>query len=346
MRKTLKRLLCATLAVGMVLGGAACNKQPVEEKPEVTNTPVATQEPEPGAQLKTIGICQYADHSALNQSREGFLKGLEEAGLVEGTDYQIDYQNAGLDSAKCETIAKDFVSKKVDLICSIATNASTACLTAVDGKDIPLIYAAVTDPESAGLLNGNVTGTSDELRIDAQLKMIRELQPGASAIGIVYSTNEPNASFAIGEYGLLGMEHGFVIRTIGVSSPDEVKRAVDTLISLGVDCFSTVSDNGIATVLPTILEQVGQYGLPVYGCDKAQVEAGCVASAAIDYYELGLETGAMAAKVLKGEEEVSTMQPKTIYKYNLYINTKAISSTSLFVSDKIVKTAIDVSAEQ
>jgi len=342
MKKTMKRLLCATLAVGMVLGGAACKKTPIEGTPDATNTPVATQEPE----LKTIGICQYADHAALNQSREGFLKGLEEAGLVEGTDFNIDYQNAGLDSAKCETIAKDFVSKEVDLICSIATNAATTCQTAVEGTNIPVIYAAVTDPEGAGLNGDNVTGTSDELRIDAQLKMIRELQPGASTIGIVYSTNEPNASYAIGEYSLLGMEHGFMIRTIGVSSPEEVSRAIDTLISLGVDCFSSVSDNGIATVLPSVLEQTTQYGIPVYGCDKAQVELGCVASAAIDYFELGRETGAMAAKVLKGEAEISSVQPKTIYKYNLYINTKAISGTALFVSDKIAKTAIDVSAQQ
>ncbi len=344
MRKTMKRLLCATLAVGMVLGGAACNKEPIKENPDTTTTPVVTEEPQ--SDMKTIGICQYADHAALNQSREGIIKGMEEAGLVEGTDYVVDYQNAGLDSAKAETIAKDFVTKEVDLICGIATNAATACMTATEGKNIPVIYAAVTDPEGAGLSGDNITGTSDELRIDAQLKMIRELQPGASTIGIVYSTNEPNASYAIGEYSLLGMEHGFMIRTIGVSSAEEVSRAVDTLISLGVDCFSNVSDNGIASVLASVLEQTGQYGIPVYGCDKAQVEMGCVASAAIDYFELGRETGTMMAKVLKGEEEISTMQPKTIYKYNLYINTKAISSTALFVSDKIMKTAIDVSAEQ
>lgn len=344
MRKTVKRLLCATLAVGMVIGGAACKKTLVEEQPGTTTTPVVTDTP--ATDLQTIGICQYADHGALNQSREGLIKGLEEAGLVEGTHYVLDYQNAGLDTAKAETIAKDFVTKEVDLICGIATNAAKACMTATEGKDIPVIYAAVTDPEGAGLSGNNVTGTSDELRIDAQLKMIRELQPGASTIGIVYFTNEPNASYAIGEYSLLGMEHGFMIRTIGVSSTDEVSRAVDTLISLGVDCFTNVSDNGIASVLASVLEQTGQYGIPVYGCDKAQVEMGCVASAAIDYYELGRETGAMAAKVLKGEAEISELQPKTVYKYNLYINSKAISSTALFVSDKITKTAIDVSAEQ
>lgn len=251
MRKLVKKLLCTTLAVGVVLGGVAC-KKPVEEKPEVTNTPVATQEPEKPT-IKTIGICQYADHYALNESREGILEALKNAGLVEGTDFKVDYQNAGLDSAKCETIAKDFVTKDVDVICSIATNAATACMSAAEGKDIPVIYAAVTDPEGANLTGENVIGTSDELRIDAQLKMIRELQPRATAIGIVYFTNEPNASYAIGEYSLLGLEHGFVIRTIGVSSVDEVSRAVDTLISLGVDCFCTVSDNGTASVLASVL---------------------------------------------------------------------------------------------
>lgn len=343
MKKTMKRLLCATLAVGMVLGGAACNKEPIKENPDSTTTPAVTEEP--ASDMRTIGICQYADHAALNQSREGFIKGLEEAGLVEGTDYVIDYQNAGLDTAKAETIAKDFVTKEVDLICGIATNAATACMTATEGKNIPVIYAAVTDPEGAGLTADNVTGTSDELRIDAQLKMIRELQPQATMIDIIYSSNEPNSSYAIGEYSLLGLEHGFMVRAIAVNSPSEVESVLESLIFSGSECLTMISDNGVATALPAILEKTGKYGVPVYGCDKAQVEQGCVATAAIDYYELGRETGAMAAKVLAGED-IETVRPKTIYKYNLYINTQAIAGTRLTVSDKILKTAIDVSAEQ
>ena len=85
MRKTVKRLLCATLAVGMVIGGAACKKTPVEEQPGTTTTPVVTDTP--ATDLQTIGICQYADHGALNRSREGLIKGLEEAGLVVRHEY-------------------------------------------------------------------------------------------------------------------------------------------------------------------------------------------------------------------------------------------------------------------
>ena len=344
MRKTMRRLLCTALAMSMVIGGAACKKPATqqEQPSDATGTPEVTQE----AKITTIGICQYADHTALNESREGFLKGLEEAGLVEGTDFVVEYQNAGLDDAKCDTIAKDFAAKGVDLVCGIGTNAAKACATALEGKNIPLVYAAVTDPEGAGLAKENITGTSDELRIDAQLKMIRELQPQATMVDILYSANEQNAAYAVNEYSLLGMEHGFMVRAIAVNSQDEVQSALENLIFTGGECITNVSDNGITMALPSILEVTNRYGIPVYGCDKAQVEQGCVAAAAIDYYELGRETGAMAAKIVKGEESISAVRPKTIYKYNLYINTDAISKTRATATDKIIKNAIDVSAQQ
>ncbi len=339
MRKTMKRMLCAAMTMTMVIGGAACNNGSGKDlSATVTPQPGTTQQPA----VKNIGICQYGEHTSLNQSREGFLQGLKDAGMTEGTDFTIDYQNADFDTAACDTIAKEFVSKKVDLICSIATNAATASVAATEGTDIPVLFAAVTDPEGAGLAEGNVTGTSDALPIDEQLKLIRELQPGADTIGIVYTVSEPNSVSAIGEYSLLGLEHGFTIRSIGVSSQEEVTRAVDTLITLGVDCFSNVSDSNITNILPTLLEQTNQFGIPVYGCDKAQVESGCVATVAVDYYELGVETGKMAAKLLKGEIAAASTEYVTMYNYSTYINSEAISNIALFVPEKITNSAVDV----
>ena len=142
----------------------------------------------------TIGIMQYAVHGSLDNCREGFIQGLAEEGIVEGENLTIEYVNAQADNGTSAMTASNFVSKKVDMICAIATPCAMAAYNATMNTDIPVIYTAVSDPVEAGLANedgtpvGNITGTSDALAVDAQLKMIREVLPEAKTIGIIYTT--------------------------------------------------------------------------------------------------------------------------------------------------------------
>ena len=106
---------------------------------------------------KVIGINQYGEHASLDNCREGFIEGLKEAGLVEGTDFTVDYQNAGFDDAIATQISQNFASKNVDLMCGIATNSATACLNASEDKNIPVIFTAVTDPVKAKLTEVGAT---------------------------------------------------------------------------------------------------------------------------------------------------------------------------------------------
>ena len=128
--------------------------------------------------------------------REGFIQGLAEEGIVEGENLTIEYVNAQADNGTSAMTASNFVSKKVDMICAIATPCAMAAYNATMNTDIPVIYTAVSDPVEAGLANedgtpvGNITGTSDALAVDAQLKMIREVLPEAKTIGIIYTTSE------------------------------------------------------------------------------------------------------------------------------------------------------------
>ena len=138
--------------------------------------------------IPVIGINQYGQHASLDNCREGFLQGLEEAGLKEGVDYKIEYQNAGFDDNAATQIAQNFSAKNVALMCAIATPSATACYAAAEDKDIPVIFTAITDPEEAKLTGGNITGTSDKLPIEGQLELIRKVQPDAKTIGILYTT--------------------------------------------------------------------------------------------------------------------------------------------------------------
>lgn len=319
MKKTMKRVLCAAFAATMLLGTAACG----------------------GKKVPVIGISQYGEHPSLDNCREGFLKGLEDAGLVEGEDYTVDYQNAGFDDNICTQIGQTFSANNVALMCAIATNAATACFAAAEDKDIPVIFTAITDPVEAKLDKGNITGTSDKLPVAAQLDLIRKMQPDAKTVGIIYTTSEPNSVSAIREYQEKAADYGFTIDAVGVTAQSEVTQAADTLISRGVDCFSNLTDNTVVGVLASILEKTNEAGIPVYGSEVEQVTLGCVAAAGIDYYELGRQTGAMAAKVLKGEAKASEIPYETITEYGIYINSGSIAEMGLTVPEDVKEKAIE-----
>ena len=322
--KTLKKLLCGALSLTMVLSLAACGGDAAS------------------GEVPVIGICQYGQHGSLDNCREGFLQGLEEAGLVEGTDYTIDYQNASFDDNMAIQIAQAFSAEDAALMVGIATPAATACYAAAEDKDIPVVFTAITDPVGAKLDSGNITGTSDVLPVQGQLELIRAIQPEADTIGIVYTTSEANSVYSIGVYEDLAADYGFTIEAIGVTAQSEVTQAVDTLISQGVDCLSNLTDNNVVGVLGSILEKTNEAGIPVYGSEIEQMELGCVAGAGLDYVQLGIQTGKMAAQILTGEATCADLPYETIENYGLYVNSSALTEMGLTLPDDVAQTAEEV----
>ena len=181
--------------------------------------------------VSVIGISQYGEHESLDNCRLGFLQGLKDAGLVEGTDYTIDYQNAGFDDNIAKQIAESFSANNVALMCGIATTSATACYAAAEDKNIPVIFTAITDPVQAKLDTGNVTGTSDKLAVEGQLELIRALQPEAKTIGILYTTSEPNSVSAIAEYKEKVSRR--LMRQNSINSTMNIKRSSLRMVSAG-----------------------------------------------------------------------------------------------------------------
>lgn len=294
--------------------------------------------------VSVIGISQYGEHESLDNCRLGFLQGLKDAGLTEGVDYVIDYQNAGFDDNIVKQIAESFSANNVALMCGIATPSAMACYAAAENKNIPVIFTAITDPVQAKLDTGNVTGTSDKLAVEGQLELIRAMQPEAETIGILYTTSEPNSVSAIAEYEEKAPAYGFTIEAVGVTSQPEVVQACDTLLAKGVDCMSNLTDNNVVGMLPAILEKTNAKKVPVYGSEIEQVKKGCVASIGIDYFELGRQTGAMAAKLLKGEATCEEMPYETIKEYGLYVSYPAMAEMGLTLPESYAGRAIDANA--
>ena len=322
----MKKTFTFVLAVLMLLSLAACGGSGPKD-------------------VYSIGISQYGEHPSLDNCREGFLLGLEEAGLKEGEDFTVDYQNAGFDDNIAIQIGQNFSANNVDLMVGIATPSATACFAAAEDKNIPVVFNAITDPVEAKLDSGNVTGVSDKLPVEAQLDLIRKLQPEAKTIGIIYTTSEPNYVSAIREYKEKAPDYGFEIVEIGVTAQAEVTQAADTLISKNVDCISNLTDNNVVGVLASILDKTNEAGIPVYGSEVEQVKIGCVASAGIDYIELGKQAGRLAAKVLTGEATCEELPYETVTEYGIYINSEALAAMNIELPADIADKAIEANAE-
>lgn len=298
----------------------------------------------------TIGISQFAEHGSLDNCREGFLEGLKEAGFVEGENLVVDYQNAYTDMGTASQISGGFVSDKVDLICAIATPTAQSAYNAAMDAGIPVIYTAVTDPVAAELADkdgnpvGEVTGTSDKLPIEAQLQMMREMLPDAKKLGIMYTTSEANSVSAIAEYKELAPDYGFELVEKGITATADIPLAADDLLSQ-VDCITNITDNTVVASLPTILEKANEKNIPVFGSEIEQVKIGCLAAEGLDYIALGKQTGAMAAKVLKGEAKASELSFEIITEPGFYVNTKVAENLGINVADDMVESAVEVFAE-
>ena len=294
----------------------------------------------------TIGISQFAEHGSLDNCREGFLKGLEDEGIKEGDNLTVKYKNAAADMGTAKQISDSLVSDKVDLVCAIATPSAQSAYNAAMKADIPVIYTAVTDPVAAELADkdgkpvGEVTGTSDKLPVEEQLKMIREMLPDAKKIGILYTTSEANSVSALAKYKELAGDYGFTIVDKGIAQTADISLATDELLT-EVDCLTNLTDNTVVASLATILDKANKQNIPVFGSEIEQVKIGCLAAEGIDYIALGKQTGKMAAKVLKGEAKASEQNFETITEPGFYVNNKVAENIGITVPDDLANNAVE-----
>ena len=298
------------------------------------------------AETYKIGVGQFAQHGSLDNCYQGFLQGLAEAGIVEGENLKVDFQNAQADMGIAQQIAAQFAGSRVDMMVGIATPMAQACYNVASGS-IPTIFTAVTDPIAAGFADasgkaaGEVTGTSDALPIKAQLETIRAMLPDAKKVGILYTTSEVNSISAIEEYKALAPEYGFEIVESGISTIADIPLALDALLSK-VDCLTNLTDNTVVSALALMLDKANAAGKPVFGSEIEQVKLGCIAAEGLDYIALGRQTGLMAAKVLKGEAKASEIQYEIITEPGLYVNADVLAKFGVVLSDELAARANEV----
>ena len=353
MKKTMAMLLTAVMSAALLSGCASSNEtsQSQSAGSETSSSQENSSQAASGTgEGYTIGIGQYAEHGSLDNCREGFLAGLAEEGFVEGENLTVLYQNAQADGGTASQIATNFAGNEVDLMCGIATPMAQSLYGVALKSQIPVIFTAVTDPVAAELANadgtpvGEITGTSDTLPVEAQLKMIRSILPDAKTIGIMYTTSEVNSESTIAQYKELAPGYGFEIVESGVSSSADIPLAADTLLNK-VDCLTNLTDNNVVSSLPIILNKAGAKNIPVFGSEIEQVKIGCLAAMGLDYIELGKQTGHMAAKVLKGEAKASELNYEILKDAAFYGNTKVAENLGITLPEDLTSNAAEMFSE-
>ena len=263
-----------------------------------------------------VGILQPVEHNALGAAREGFEKGLKEGGL---TNFKIDYRNAGGNDADLNTLAKNLIDSSA-LTLGIGTGAAKALQGAEvnAGLSKPLLFTAVTDPVGAGLVksadnpSGYVCGTTDANPVEAQIALIKEFNPSAAKVGIMYTQTEENSKVQSdqAEAAIKAASMTSDVKTCSNSS--DIKATAEALVADKVDAIYVPTDNNIAANMNAVKEAVkGKNVLVVAGEENILAEGGHV-TLSIDYFQLGLTTGKMAAQILKGEKKTTDFKVEPV----------------------------------
>lgn len=305
---------------------------------------------EANADALQVGIIQLADHVALDRARDGFEAGLEEAGYKLGEDVVIEFQNAQGDQSNLDTITKQFASDKKDLVCTIATQAAVQMKSA--SSEIPIVGTAITDYEAAKLVEsndkpgGNLTGTSDMNPIKEQVALMKQMVPDMKTVGIIYSSSEENSRIQAEQYTKECEASGIKVEEMTISNVNEIQQAATSLIGKKIDAIYVPTDNLMASALTTLTGITNEKKIPVFGGEVAHLNSGALATVSIDYYELGKQTGAMAAKILKGEATPDAMPIEMPEVTTTAINKLAVDALGITVPDELTEFVSEYSQEK
>ena len=292
----MKKLISLVLAAVMALSLVACGSG---SKDKDTDT---------GDKTYKVGVVQLVQHEALDAATKGFTDALKEA---LGDKVEVEVKNASGDSNNCSTIVNGFISDKVDLIMANATPALQAAASAT--STIPILGTSVTDYATAleiadwtGTVGGNISGTSDLAPLDKQAAMLQELFPNAKKVGMLFCSSEPNSKYQVDEVTKLLSAAGITCTEYTFTDSNDVSSVTQKACD-DSDVLYIPTDNTAASNTEAIANVVLAAGTPVIAGESGICKGCGVATLSIDYYELGKITGQMAAKILTGEADISTM---------------------------------------
>jgi len=297
-----------------------------------------------------IGITQIVTHPALDANRQGFIDQMAEEGFIEGENVEYDCRNAEGDMTVAASIAQKFVSEKADLILSIATPTSQACVEAAEGTDIPIVFGSVTDPVDAKLIDswdnpgGNVTGISDWADVATQVQLAMDIVPNVKKLGTIYSAGEPNSLVQIDELKKAAPDLAITeIVEATVATSADILTAAQSLVGR-VDAIWVPTDNTVVSGFEAAVKVCEDNQIPLFAADTATVERGAIGAIGLDYYILGTECGKLAARILRGEEPAD-IPIKKCPMTDLYLNPSAAERMGVTIPQSVLDRATEIVGE-
>lgn len=324
----MKRIITLCLIILVIAGGfMSCAKDETkkEMKSEVESK-------------KVIGISKYVDHPALNAVEQGIQDELKELGH-DMIEYNL--QDANADANNSAQIANTFKFKNVDAAIGIATPTAISLATIIT-KDIPVIFSAVTDPISVGLVDSldsgknNVTGVSDMTPVKEQIMMLAEMID-LKTLGHIYSSGEGNAVTLAKITEEVCNELGIEFISATITNSSEIKQAAESIVRK-VDAVYVSTDNEVVAALDALLDVTNRQGIPIFSADPSSSEDhGVLAAYGFDYYNMGRVTGRLVDRILNGEKpaDIPTQFLTDADDLLLYINLDVAAKFNIKISSKI-----------
>ena len=289
----------------------------------------------------TVAVTAIVEHPALDAARDGVKKGLADAGFNDGAEIDFVYKSAQGAPATAAQIAREFVGDAATVIVPISTPSAQAAAAAT--SEIPIVFTAVTDAVAAGLVpqleapGGNVTGVSDMSPMAEQVALIQEITPDAKTIGVLFNPGEANSVSLVARLKEVAGEAGLSIVEAPVTKSADVQGAARGLIGKA-DVMYVPTDNTVVSALEAAIAVAEENDIPFYSGDTDSVSRGTLASVGFNYFDVGVETGKIVARILKGEKP-GDIDVVFASGTDLYVNKAAAEAMGVTIPEAVLARA-------
>lgn len=265
--------------------------------------------------LPLVAIANYGPHPSLDDTIAGFKKGMVDRGYVEGETIRYEVQHVNFQFTLIMQMLSKLKASQPDVLVAISTPIAQAAKTQL--KNVPIVFADITDPVEAGLLSTkhkaemNLTGASDQQNLDAFVEFAKGILPNAKNIGLLYSTAEANDKALREMLNEASTKFGMHVQAVPIDEPREVPLKMQ-LLKGQVDLIYVGSSGVIQSAMPMIIKEADQMMIPVFNFDaEAARRHEVFASYGVSYPKVGDNVAALVDAILKGKnaEDLPPLYP-------------------------------------
>ena len=294
-----------------------------------------------GKGVKRVFVNQYVTQPIL----DAVLAGMQERLAVEG-NIEVVVKNSNADAMTCRQINEQFVQQRPDVLVALGTPAAQSAVEVAKGV-IPVVFGAITDPVGAGLADsleapgGNKTGTTNRWPFDEQVRLIRQLLPQASSVGIIVNPGEENCNAGVAAFREAATKEGLTLVEVPATNSAEVNAAAEVLVGKKVDVILVSPSNTLFSAFNSLISKADSAGIPVIGGDESAVQQGSVATYGFSNKDVGIATAEIILEILKGGKDAGSIPVAKPKQNHLFVNEEALKKANLTIPSELKELVIN-----